>query len=56
MYHAPGLSAAGGDPMCPPMGGSYGYPGSYGYGSAGYAPQPYAGNPAYAAPGSIFIR
>ncbi len=56
MYYAPGLSAAGGDPMCPPMGASYGYPGSYGYGNAGYGPQPYPGQPAYAAPGSPFIR
>ncbi len=56
MYYAPGLSAAGGDPMCPPMGAPYGYPGSSGYGNAAYGPQPYAGHPAYAAPGSPFIR
>jgi hypothetical protein len=55
MYYAPGLSAAGGDPMCPPAGASYGYPG-YGSGNAGYVPQPYAGHSAYASPGTVFIR
>ncbi len=56
MYHAPGLSAAGGDPMFPPTGAPYCYPGSYGSGNAGYAPQPIARYPMYAAPGSNLIR
>jgi hypothetical protein len=57
MYYSPGMTGAGlVDPSCPPGGGSYGYQGGSAYGNPGYVPQPYAGHPAYAPPGSIFIR
>jgi len=59
IYYAPGMSGGTGyNPSYPPGGGSYGYgsAGGYGYGDAGYAPQPYAGHPAFAPPGTVFIR
>ncbi|MGE5194246.1 MAG: hypothetical protein ACM3U2_17270 [Deltaproteobacteria bacterium] len=54
MYYCPGMN--GYEASCPTGAMSFGYPGSYGYGNAGYTPQPYAAHPALAPPGSVFIR